>query len=118
MQPVFRRHLQSWRVLNADQLLACDHDIVQSAVRPTNDKGGENSISAGSLQVHASGSWNLEREKTRTMTLIIIIILIVLLGGGGGYYGYGRYGYGGGAGIGLGTILLILLIAYLLGLFR
>jgi hypothetical protein len=33
-------------------------------------------------------------------------------------YGHSRWGYGGGAGIGLGTILLILLIAYFLGMFR
>jgi hypothetical protein len=52
------------------------------------------------------------------MTLIIIILLVLLLGGGGGYYGHSRWGFGGGAGISLGTILLILLVAYLLGLFR
>lgn len=52
------------------------------------------------------------------MTLIIIVLLVLLLGGGGGYYGHSRWGYSGGAGIGLGTILVILLIAYLLGLFR
>jgi hypothetical protein len=50
--------------------------------------------------------------------IILIIILILLFGGGGGYYGHTRWGPGGGAGIGLGTILVILLIAYLLGLFR
>jgi hypothetical protein len=44
--------------------------------------------------------------------------LVLLLGGGGGYYGHSRWGYSGGAGIGLGTILVILLIAYLLGMFR
>jgi hypothetical protein len=49
------------------------------------------------------------------MTIVVIILLILLIGGGGGYYGHSRWGYGGGAGIGLGTILLILLIAYLLG---
>ena len=48
--------------------------------------------------------------------LILIIVLILLLGGGGGYYGHSRWGYGGGAGVGLGTILLILLVAYLLGI--
>ncbi len=48
--------------------------------------------------------------------LILLIILILLLGGGGGYYGHSRWGYGGGAGISLGTILLIVLVAYLLGL--
>jgi hypothetical protein len=50
--------------------------------------------------------------------LILLVILILLLGGGGGYYGYGRWGYGGGAGAGLGTVLLILLVAYLLGVFH
>jgi hypothetical protein len=51
------------------------------------------------------------------MTIIIIVLLVLLLGGGGGYYGHSRWGYSGGAGIGLGTILVILLIAYLLGMF-
>lgn len=48
--------------------------------------------------------------------LILLIILLLVLGAGGGYYGHSRWGYTGGAGIGLGTILLIVLIAYLLGL--
>ena len=52
------------------------------------------------------------------MTLIVIVLLVLLLGGGGGYYGHSRWGYSGGAGIGFGTILLILLIAYLLGVLR
>lgn len=52
------------------------------------------------------------------MLILIILLLILLLGGGGGYYGYGRWGYRGGAGVSLGTILLIILIAYMLGLFR
>jgi hypothetical protein len=47
--------------------------------------------------------------------LILIIVLVLLLGGGGGYYGHSRWGYSGGAGVSVGTILLILLIAYLLG---
>jgi hypothetical protein len=50
--------------------------------------------------------------------LILIIVLLLLFGGGGGYYGHSRWGPSGGAGIGLGSILLILLIAYLLGIFR
>jgi hypothetical protein len=50
--------------------------------------------------------------------LILIIILVLVLGGGGGYYGHSRWGYRGGTGIGLGTILMILLIAYMLGLSR
>ena len=37
--------------------------------------------------------------------------------GAAGSWRGGRWGYGGGAGIGLGTILVILLIAYMLGLF-
>jgi hypothetical protein len=57
-----------------------------------------------------------KRSKEGKQMLIVIIILVLLLGGGGGYYGHSRWGYGGGAGIGLGTILLVLLIAYLLGL--
>jgi hypothetical protein len=52
------------------------------------------------------------------MTLIVIIVLLLLLGGGGGFWGHSRWGYAGGAGIGLGTVLLILLTAYLLGMFR
>ena len=48
--------------------------------------------------------------------IILIIVLILLLGGGGGFYGHSRWGHRGGAGVGLGTILLIVLIAYMLGL--
>ena len=50
--------------------------------------------------------------------LILLIIVLLLLFGGGGYYGYGRWGYRGGAGVGLGTVLVILLIAYMLGVFH
>jgi hypothetical protein len=50
--------------------------------------------------------------------LIILIILLLIFGAGGGYYGHSRWGPTGGTGIGLGTILIILLIAYLLGMFR
>jgi hypothetical protein len=50
--------------------------------------------------------------------LILIIILVLLFGAGGGYIGHSRWGPSGGAGIGLGTILLILLIAYFLGVLR
>jgi hypothetical protein len=57
-------------------------------------------------------------EKGRIGMLLLIIILLLVFGGGGGYYGYGRWGSRGGAGIGLGTILLILLIAYMLGVFH
>jgi hypothetical protein len=48
--------------------------------------------------------------------ILLIIILILVFGLGGGYYGHTRWGPRGGAGISLGTILVILLIAYLLGL--
>jgi hypothetical protein len=48
--------------------------------------------------------------------LILLIILLLVFGGGGGYYGHTRWGPGCGAGVSLGTILLILLIAYMLGL--
>jgi hypothetical protein len=50
--------------------------------------------------------------------LILLIIVLLLLFGGGGYYGYGRWGYRGGAGVGLGTVLVILLVAYMLGIFH
>lgn len=50
--------------------------------------------------------------------LILIIVLLLIFGGGGGYYGHSRWGASGGAGIGLGTILIILLIAWMLGVFH
>jgi hypothetical protein len=50
--------------------------------------------------------------------LILILIVLLVLGGGGGYYGHSRWGYRGGAGIGLSTILVILLVAYMLGVFH
>ncbi len=50
--------------------------------------------------------------------LILIIVLLLVFGAGGGYYGHNRWGPSGGAGVSLGTILLILLIAYMLGLFH
>jgi hypothetical protein len=52
--------------------------------------------------------------------LILIIILILVFGAGGGYCGHTRWPMESArrGGIGLGTILLILLIAYKLGLFR
>jgi hypothetical protein len=43
---------------------------------------------------------------------------LLVFGGGGGYYGHGRWGARGGAGVGIGTILIVLLIAYMLGLIR
>ena len=50
--------------------------------------------------------------------LLLIIVLVLIFGFGGGYYGHTQWGPNGGLGFGLGTILLILLICYLLGLFR
>ena len=52
------------------------------------------------------------------MLIMLIIVLVLIFGGGGGYYGYSRWGAGGGTVIGLGTVLVILLVCYLLGLFR
>ena len=50
--------------------------------------------------------------------LILIVLLILIFGGGVGYWGNSQYGGWRGPGFGLGTILVILLICYLLGLFR
>ena len=47
--------------------------------------------------------------------LILLLIFLLVFGGGGGYYGHSRWGRSGGAGVGLSTILIILLVAYLLG---
>jgi hypothetical protein len=66
---------------------------------------------------YAIASLSEGRRKGGNGMLILLIVLLLVLGGGGGYYGHSRWGYGGGAGIGLGTILLILLIAYMLGMF-
>jgi hypothetical protein len=59
-----------------------------------------------------------KRRKGRKTMLILIIVLLLVFGVGGGYYGHSRWGPSGGAGIGVGTILLVLLIAYMLGLFH
>lgn len=48
--------------------------------------------------------------------LILLIIILLVLGAGGGYYGRTRWGTSGGVGVGFGTILLVLLLAYMLGL--
>lgn len=48
--------------------------------------------------------------------LILLIVLLIVIGGGGGYYGHSRWGVRGGAGISLSTIVIILLVAYLLGI--
>jgi hypothetical protein len=48
--------------------------------------------------------------------LLLLIVLLLIFGSGGGYYGHRRWGYRGSAGIGVGTVLLIILIAYMLGL--
>jgi hypothetical protein len=50
--------------------------------------------------------------------LLLLIILLLVFAGGGGYYGYSRWGSRGGTGIGVGTILVILLVAYMLGIFH
>ncbi len=50
--------------------------------------------------------------------LLLLIVLLLVFGVGGGYYGYGRWGSRGGTGIGLSTILVILLVAYMLGMFH
>ena len=50
--------------------------------------------------------------------LLLILLLLLLFGGGFGYWGHRQYGPTGGYGIGLGTIIVILLVCYLLGLFR
>jgi hypothetical protein len=50
--------------------------------------------------------------------LILLIVLLLVLGAGGGYYGNSRWGYSGGAGVGLGTIVVVLLVAYMLGIFH
>ncbi len=50
--------------------------------------------------------------------LLLIIILILLFGGGFGYAGHVNNWPGGGPGVGFGTIIVILLICWLLGLFR
>jgi hypothetical protein len=56
-----------------------------------------------------------KQEGKKIMMLLLIVILVLLFAGGGGYYGYGRWGSRGGMGVSLGTILMVLLIAYLLG---
>ena len=48
------------------------------------------------------------------MNLILVIVVLVLLFGGGGFY----FGGSRGGGISLGAVLLILLVLYLLGVFR
>lgn len=50
--------------------------------------------------------------------MLLLLIVILLIAGGGGFYGHSRWGVGGGAGISLGSILVILLVAYLLGVIR
>jgi hypothetical protein len=57
-------------------------------------------------------------RKKEDPILLLIIILVLVLGGGGGFYGHSRWGRSGGAGIGVGNMLLILLVAYVLGVFR
>lgn len=53
--------------------------------------------------------------------LLILLILIILFGGGFGYWGHAQYGtvypYASGS-FGLGGVLLVVLVCYLLGMFR
>ena len=73
----------------------------------------------GAIQsVAYPGECNPEWRRSEMLIILIIVVLVLVFAGGGGYYGYNRWGTGGGAGIGLGTILLVLLVCYLLGLFR
>jgi hypothetical protein len=58
------------------------------------------------------------RAEGRFTVLILLIIVLLVLAGGGGYYGHSRWGSGGGAGVGLGTILVVLLVAWMLGVFH
>jgi hypothetical protein len=48
------------------------------------------------------------------MSLLLIIVILVLLFGCGGFYMRGSRG----GGISLGAVLLIILVLYLLGVFR
>jgi hypothetical protein len=60
--------------------------------------------------------WANVYRKEGTFTMLILLILLLLVFGlGGGYYGRSRWGNGGGAGIGVGTILVVLLVAWMLG---
>jgi hypothetical protein len=60
----------------------------------------------------------VRRKKRKSTMLILLIIVLLILAGGGGYYGHSRWGSGGGAGIGLGTVLVVLLVAWMLGVFH
>ncbi len=51
------------------------------------------------------------------MGTILIIVVLILLFGGGGYYGYNRY-VGVGLGGVLGLVLMIVVVLWLLGVFR
>jgi len=50
--------------------------------------------------------------------LLLLIVLLLVFGVGGGYYGRNRWGNSGGFGVGLGTIVVVLLLAYMLGVFH
>lgn len=80
---------------------------------------GESSSGRHSAQSNKSHSpGDARSEGGCEMLILLIIVLVLVFAGGGGYYGYNRWGAGGGAGIGLGTVLVILLVCYLLGVFR
>jgi len=52
------------------------------------------------------------------LLILLIVVLILLFGGGFGYYSHTNWGPNYGAPVGIGTILLIILVLYLLGVFR
>jgi hypothetical protein len=60
----------------------------------------------------------VRRKKRKSTMLILLIVLLLIFGFGGGYYGRNRWGNSGGAGVGVGTILVVLLIAWMLGVFH
>jgi hypothetical protein len=54
------------------------------------------------------------------VTILVVVLVLVVLFGGGGYYGHvsgWRPAYYGG-GIGLGGLVLLLVVLWLLGVFR
>jgi hypothetical protein len=60
----------------------------------------------------------VRKKKRESTMLILLIVLLLIFGFGGGYYGRSRWGNSGGAGVGVGTILVVLLIAWMLGVFH
>jgi hypothetical protein len=89
---------------------------LHAPVRHIQPRRGNQTHSALARNLHSAGGKGVPKG-VREM-LILLIVLLLILGAGGGYYGHSRWGYSGGAGIGLGTVLLILLVAWLLGVFH